>query len=136
MSKSQIARLSAQLGPLNETELRDKLVSTLIQLDTRTKALEAVRDDLLRLNTLCQNLHRAAKEWEGKLIAVQTESDEALRRLDTALKWVDAVKFCQGDTWECENCANSEPWWSESNADHLTRDIVVERDVTPNTPKA
>lgn len=36
----------------------------------------------------------------------------------------DAVEECKHDTWQCEKCGHSEPWWTDSNADLSSRAMI------------
>jgi uncharacterized protein YgiB involved in biofilm formation len=50
------------------------------------------------------------------MLAELREENEALRQ------FYNGVGDCIDDTWQCERCGNSEPWWTDTNADYLTRD--------------
>lgn len=51
---------------------------------------------------------------------------DALRSYAEGLqRFYDEVMSCSDDTWQCEVCGNAEPWWKDTNADYLTREVVA-----------
>ena len=125
----------------------DRANALALQLRSAQENIEWLRGQVdYHVNDKCRmNMEKTASyvelqsrldECQNALQAAQTDrlgADEYTRdleaRLETALKWIEAVRSCSGDTWECSVCGHSEPWWTHSNADELTKDIAVERRV-------
>lgn len=40
--------------------------------------------------------------------------------LNELVELEEAITLCNKDTFECPVCGHSEPWWTDSNADHIT----------------
>jgi hypothetical protein len=98
----------------------------LLQLSSAQEKIEWLREQVdYHVNDKC----RMNMEKTASYVELQS-------RLETALKWIEAVRSCDGDRWECSVCGHSEPWWTHSNADELTKDIAVERrePMQPSSP--
>ena len=97
---------------------------------TKASELEQLLDDreetIRRLQSQLDTTNRLLYAEQVHSEEMRKQLREALSRLETALKWIEAVRSCDGDRWECSVCGHSEPWWTHSNADELTKDIAVE----------
>ena len=123
----------------------DEIERLTTQLGSAQEKIEWLRGQVdYHVNDKCRmNMEKTASyvelqsrlaECQNALQSAQTDrlgADEYTKdletRLETALKWIEAVRSCDGDRWECNVCGHSEPWWTHSNADELTKDIAVER---------
>jgi hypothetical protein len=52
--------------------------------------------------------------------------EKFITKYKTQLKILDALEECLDDTWQCEKCGHSEPWWKNSNAHYLSNYPAME----------
>ncbi len=75
------------------------------------------------ITELCQCL----RSWNGKVSADAADALEAqAQRIAELEEIITVLKECMDDRWECERCGHSEPWWTGSNADYMTRALLAE----------
>jgi len=121
---STVGRLCAYLDALRSycEQLRAR--------DERDLAAKTAECDELRKD---RDHHKGMRElgWShmqcalcGAVQAGKYNKDLAETRaeLELYVKFYEAVESCFQDTWQCR-CGNSAPWWKETNAEFLTREI-------------
>jgi phage-related minor tail protein len=84
-----------------------------------------VNEMVARLRSVTSVAWNICREAADMLVEMQEENARLREEIEALRQFYNGVGDCIYDRWECERCGNSEPWWTDTNADYATREARV-----------